>query len=112
MTGFVITYVLLALVRSLVQGLPLGWTLGPALGRGVPVVHLLHADRSQDDASDRAGRVPAGVLVGVLDAVMRVARITYSPFYALVLTCMLVPWFDYRFAWTRVSVVPRPSAAS
>lgn len=111
-TGFVITYVLLALVRSLVQGLPLGWTLGPALGAEFQLFTFFMLTDPKTTPLTVRGRVTAGVLVGVLDAVMRVARITYSPFYALVLTCMLVPWFDYRFAWTRVSVVPRPSAAS
>lgn len=99
--AFVGTFLLLGFVRSGLQGLPLLWSIGSAVGPEFQLFTFFMLTDPKTTPSTRRGRILYGVIVGVLDAILRVLRVTYSPLYALVLTCLLVPFFNHHFEWTK-----------
>lgn len=109
-SGFVGGFMAMAALRSWAQGLPLLWAAGPALGAEFQLFTFFMLTDPKTSPKTRRGQIIYGLTVALLDAALRMARITYSPFYALILTCLVVPFLNHHFHWTRAPGVKGAAA--
>lgn len=103
---FVLAFLALGLLRHWLQGVPLAYAIGPALGTEFALFTFFMLTDPKTSPHSRRGRVVYCLIVALVDALLRVMKVTYSDIYALTLTCLLVPLLNYHWEWTRVGKAP------
>lgn len=89
--AFFATFAAMAAVRTLAAGVPPGFAIGPLAGSALQLFAFFMITDPRTSPQTRRGRIVYGVVIGVLDGILRMLRVIYSPFYALFAVCLGAP---------------------
>jgi Na+-transporting NADH:ubiquinone oxidoreductase subunit NqrB len=104
---YVATFFVLAVVRMLLEGYRVMWTVYPASGAAFQLFTFFMISDPMTTPQTRRGRVIYAIVLGTLDAVLRYLRVDFAPFFALFIMCGLLPVFRRIFAPATEEVVWR-----
>jgi hypothetical protein len=94
---WVLTFAAGALVRAALSGGHLVTILGPMSGASFQLFTFFMVTDPMTTPETRRGRVAFGVMLGVLDAVLRYRQVSYAPFFALFVVSGFMPLFRRYF---------------
>ncbi len=83
------TFLIIAVLRSLISGWPLITTLAPATGAAFMLVTFFMITDPMTTPSSSFARILFGISLGMIDGVLRYFQVINSPLYALFILCAL-----------------------
>jgi len=81
--AFIGSFAALSLIRAKLTSVSLGFAVGPLLGAALQLFTFFMITDPRTSPGTRSGRVLYGTTIAVVDALLRTARVSYSPFLAL-----------------------------
>jgi Na+-translocating ferredoxin:NAD+ oxidoreductase RnfD subunit len=92
--AYTVGFVLLSWLRSTITGVPLAAELAPALGPAFQLFIFFMITDPRTTPSTRWGRVGYGMVIAIIEALLRFGRNVYAPFFALFLVSPIVMFWE------------------
>ncbi|WP_077702812.1 RnfABCDGE type electron transport complex subunit D [Virgibacillus dokdonensis] len=97
---FIISFMIIGILRHFIFGAPLLVALGPIMGASMQLFFFFMVTDPKTTPNSRKDQIYFGIVVAILDGVLRLYRIPFAPFYALFLTS-IVFMIPYRYLINR-----------
>ncbi|CAG9623398.1 RnfABCDGE type electron transport complex subunit D [Sutcliffiella rhizosphaerae] len=100
--SFIITFLVFAFIRHIVYGAPLFAALGPLLGASTQLFIFFMITDPKTSPKTTKGKIAYGITIATIDAILRINRIPFAPFYALFITCIVFT-LPYRYFTNKIT---------